>query len=152
NPTTWAPRVLRINSTTGDRSVLSGNGVGTGPSLTAYAPATIGILGGVIYVANGERLMSVDRATGDRTLISGGGRGTGPTIVWPLSIAGASTASSLVVLDERQPNSTGYLGALIRVDLASGDRTVLSANEAPTGGQRLDGPYDMAYDSCDDTY
>jgi hypothetical protein len=153
NPTTAAPRVLRINSTTGDRSVLSGNGVGTGPLLSAYTATTIRILGGVIYLANGERLMSVNPANGNRTLLSGGGRGTGPTIVWPLSIAGSSTATSLVVLDELQPSGAGLgNGALIRVDLASGNRTVLSSNATPTGGRQFDGPYDMAYDSCDDTY
>jgi hypothetical protein len=153
NPTTGAPRLLQINPTSGDRTVMSGNGVGSGPTLTAYAPMTVAIVGGVIYLANGAQVMSVNPANGNRTLISGGTRGAGPAIVWPLSIADGSTSGSLMVLDEMQPGAPGRpLGALISVDLTSGDRTVFSTNGAPNGGQQLDGPYDMAYDPCMNTY
>ncbi|HET7539001.1 MAG TPA: hypothetical protein VFK05_03990 [Polyangiaceae bacterium] len=154
NPTTYAPRILRIDPTTGNRIVLSGNGVGSGPTLTNAAPAEVANLGGVIYLANGGQLMSVSPSNGNRTLISGGSRGTGPSIVWPLSIANGSTTNTLMVLDERQPSAVPGrpLGALISVDLATGDRTVFSSNGAPNGGQQFDGPYDMAYDACQNVY
>ena len=154
NPTTYAPRILRIDPATGDRTVLSGNGVGSGPALTNTAPAEVANLGGVIYLANGGQLMSVNPTNGNRTLISGAGSGAGPSIVWPLSIANGSTTNTLMVLDEKQPSAVPGrpLGALISVDLATGDRTVLSSNGAPNGGQQFDGPYDMAYDACQNVY
>jgi hypothetical protein len=153
NPTTYLPRVLQVNAATGDRTVLSGNGVGTGPTLVNTAPLTVGVVDGVIYVANGAQLMSVAPSNGNRTLISSPTRGAGPTIVWPLSLADAASANSLVVLDERQPSGTSLGdGALITIDLASGDRTVLSSNGNPAGGQPIVGPYDMAYDSCANVY
>lgn len=154
NPTTYAPRILQINPTTGDRTVLSGNGVGAGPTLTSYAPAEVTNIGGVIYLANGGQLMSVDPANGNRTLISGGSRGAGPSIVWPLSIASGSTPNTLMVLDEQQPSAVPGrpFGALISVDLATGDRTVFSTNGAPNGGQQFEGPYDMVYDGCQNVY
>jgi hypothetical protein len=59
-----------------------------------------------------------------------------------------------MVLDEDQPSAVPGRpdGALISVDLTTGDRTVFSANGAPNGGRQLAGPYDMAYDRCMNTY
>lgn len=155
NATTWVPRILRINPTTGNRTIMSSNGVGTGPALTAVtSEGEVANIGGVIYLINGGLLMSVDPVTGNRTPISGAGRGAGPTIIWPLSMANGSTPNTLMVLDEMQPSAVAGrpAGALISVDLTSGDRAVFSSNGAPNGGQQLDGPYDMVYDSCENIY
>lgn len=152
---TWVPRILRISPTTGDRTIMSSNGVGTGPALASYvAEAEVANIGGVIYLINGGVLMSVDPANGDRTLISGSGRGGGPTIIQPLSIANGSTPNTLMILDELQPSAVAGRppGAMISVNLTTGDRTVFSTNGAPNGGQQFDGPYDMVYDGCQNVY
>ncbi len=86
--------------------------------------------------------------TGARTLVSGGTRGGGGAFVLPYSMTTDATSSGIVVLDR----SYGGTGALIKVDLASGDRSVLSANSAPTAGPSFANPYDVVHDACDDSF
>lgn len=148
---TGGTQLLRITPATGDRVVLSANGVGSGPTLGGDS---MGLEGGVIYLMDqAGTVMSVDAVTGDRTLISGPTRGTGPGFVFPVSMA-SDSANSVVVLDMRQPPpGPGYaLGALIRVDLATGNRTVLSEDGNPTGSPAFDSPIDVRYDSCQNAF
>jgi len=148
---TAGTQLLRISPATGDRVVLSANGTGSGPTLTG---AAAGLEGGVIYLMDqAGTIMSVDPVTGDRTLISGPTRGTGPAFVFPVSMA-SDSASSVVVLDMKQaPVGPGFgLGALIRVDLATGDRTVLSVDGTPKGSPVFDTPIDVRYDACENAF
>ena len=131
--------------------VLSANGTGTGPTLTG---SSLGLEGGVIYLMDqAGTIMSVDPLTGDRTPISGPTRGTGPGFAFPVSMA-SDSPDSVVVLDMSQrPVGTGYsVGALIRVDLTSGDRTVLSIDGTPKGSPVFDGPIDVRYDACEKAF
>jgi len=41
---------------------------------------------------------------------------------------------------------------LVRVDLATGDRSVISNNALPTGGQQFDTPIDVQYDACENAF
>jgi hypothetical protein len=43
-------------------------------------------------------------------------------------------------------------GALIRVDLASGNRTLLSDDATPSGGQQFDTPIDVRYNACEKAF
>jgi hypothetical protein len=148
---TGGTQLLRINPAAGDRVVLSANGTGTGPTLTG---SSVGLENGVIYLMdqNGT-IMSVDPLTGNRTLISGPTRGTGPGFVFPVSMA-SDSANSVVVLDmEQAPAGPGFgLGALIRVDLATGNRTVLSVDGTPKGSPVFDTPIDVRYDACENAF
>jgi hypothetical protein len=148
---TAGTQLLRISPATGDRVVLSANGTGSGPTLTG---AAAGLEGGVIYLMDqAGTIMSVDPVTGDRTLISGPTRGTGPGFVFPVSMA-SDSANSVVVLDMKQaPAGPGFgLGALIRVDLATGNRTVLSVDGTPKGSPVFDTPIDVRYDACENAF
>jgi len=149
--TTGATQLLRIDPATGDRVVLSANGTGTGPALTG---SSVGLENGVIYLMdqNGT-IMSVDPVSGDRTLVSGPARGGGPAFAFPVSMA-SDSPSSVVVLDmEQRPSGPGFgLGALIRVDLTSGDRTVLSVDGTPKGSPVFDTPIDVRYDACEKAF
>jgi len=150
-PVTGNPRLLRINPTTGNRSVLTGVGVGGGPAVNV---AAVGVEGGIIYVTDvvGNQIMSVDPFTGNRTLISGPGTGTGAPFVSPVSIT-SDRPGSIVVLDSEQPAGPGLgLGGLVRVDLATGDRSVISNNALPTGGQQFDTPIDVQYNACENAF
>ena len=150
-PVTGNPRLLRINPTTGNRSVLTGVGVGAGPAVNV---AAVGVEGGIIYVTDvvGNQIMSVDPATGARTLVSGPGRGTGPAFVSPISVT-SDSPDSIVVLDMDHSAGTGLgRGALIRVDLASGKRTLLSDNATPSGGQQFDTPIAVRYNACEKAF
>lgn len=148
---TGGTQLLRITPATGDRVVLSANGTGSGPTLTG---ASVGLENGVIYLMdqNGT-IMSVDPLSGDRTLISGPTLGTGPGFAFPVSMA-SDSASSVVVLDMAQrPTGHGYsVGALIRVDLTTGDRTIVSEDGNPTGSPVFDAPIDVQYDACENAF
>ena len=51
------------------------------------------------------------------------------------------------------PAGTGLgRGALIRVDLASGKRTLLSDDASPTGGQQFDNPIDVQCDAYEKAF
>jgi hypothetical protein len=43
-------------------------------------------------------------------------------------------------------------GALIRVDLATGDRTLLSDDASPSGGQQFDNPIKVKYNACEKAF
>ena len=151
-PGTLTRKKLQIDPATGNRIVLTGNGVGSGPAVTV---AAVGLENGVIYVTDvvGNQIMSVDPATGARTLVSGPGRGTGPGFVSPVSMA-SDSPDSVVVLDmEQPPTGSGFgLGALIRVDLATGNRTVLSVDGNPKGSPAFDTPIDVQYNACEKAF
>ena len=143
--------MLQIDPATGNRIVLTGAVVGSGPAVTV---AAVGLENGVIYVTDvvGNQIMSVDPATGARTLVSGPGRGTGPAFVSPISVT-SDSPDSVVVLDMDFPAGTGLgRGALIRVDLASGNRTLLSDDATPSGGQQFDTPVDVRYNACEKAF
>jgi NHL repeat-containing protein len=123
---TGAPQLLRITPASGNRAVLTGNGVGSGPALTIFA--MVGLERGVIYLMDfAGTIVSVDPVTGDRTLVSGSARGTGPALVAPVSMTSDAPDSVVVADRDHWSADTGLgRGALVRVDLATGNRTVLS--------------------------
>jgi hypothetical protein len=151
NETFTGTDLLRIDPATGDRVVLSAVGTGTGPTMTGSA---VGLENGVIYLMdqNGT-IMSVDPVTGNRTLVAGPTRGTGPGLAFPVSMA-SDSPNSVVVLDmEQAPSGPGFgLGALIRVDLATGNRTVLSIDGTPKGSPVFDTPIDVRYNACEKSF
>jgi hypothetical protein len=150
--TTGYPQLLRITPATGNRAVVTGNGVGSGPSLTILA--TVALERGVIYLMDfAGTIQSVDPVTGARTLISGPARGTGPALVAPVSMTSDSPDSVVVVDRDHWSADTGKgRGALIRVDLATGNRTVLSDNTTPSGGQQFNFPVAVKYNACDKAF
>jgi hypothetical protein len=129
--------LYRIDPATGNRTLVSGctdagctSLVGTGPS--GGQPARILLdASGDVYVAyrvDGSfygAIREVDPATGDRKQISGceddactSVQGTGPGFLDPLGLGFASDGSLLV--------ADGGLEAIVRVDLGTGDRTIVS--------------------------
>ena len=142
---TSQPQVLRI-AASGARYPVSSSLVGTGPALTGAM--RIRELNGVPYVLAGTQVLRVDPVNGNRRLVSGPGRGGGPAFVQPFSAAGDASTGSIVVLDL----GFGGTGALIRVDLKTGDRSVLSSNASPTGGPLFDGPFDVVRNTCDNAF
>ncbi|MHC4471742.1 MAG: IPT/TIG domain-containing protein [Planctomycetota bacterium] len=108
-----------VDPLTGVRTVVSGEDLGTGPTL--LFPAGIGIdpaSGRVLVGDSGHAaLLAIDPATGDRTEISGPTRGTGPGLRRPLDLV--VDAGRALVVD-------AHLEALVEVDLGTGDRTIVS--------------------------
>ena len=145
DPVTSNSRLLQITPA-GARSVLSSNAVGAGPALGASE--RVRVLNGVIYLLDGGRVLSVNAITGSRTLVSGGGRGTGPAFALATSVTTDATGGSLMVLDQTFAGT----GALIRVDLATGNRTEVFSNRLQAGKWKFDMPYDMVRNACDNSF
>jgi hypothetical protein len=69
-----------------------------------------------------EAVLGIDPASGDRTVISDDSLGTGPNLVNPLASAYDPFGPRVLVADNAQIGGA----ALLAVDPATGDRTVLS--------------------------
>jgi hypothetical protein len=149
---TGNPELLRISPDTGNRAIVTGGGVGSGPA--PFIGVMVALVRGVIYLMDfGGTIVSVDPVTGDRTLVSGTFRGTGPALVAPVSMT-SDTPDSVVVADrDHVPAGPGQgRGALVRVDLATGDRTVLSDDATPSGGQQFSFPVAVTYNACEKAF
>jgi hypothetical protein len=149
DPVTLTSRLVRITPT-GARSVLSSNSVGAGPALTFTN--RVRVLNSVIYLLDDNRVLSVDAITGARTLISGGTTGGGPAFARAQSVTTDVSGGSLMVLDQDYAGT----GALIRVDLVSGDRTEEFSNAKQNTKEDkkypFDMPYDVVRDACDNSF
>jgi hypothetical protein len=126
--------------------------VGSGP--TPFIGVTVALVRGVIYLMDyAGTIVSVDPVTGDRTLVSGTFRGTGPALVAPVSMTSDAPDSVVVADRDHVPASPGKgRGALVRVDLATGDRTLLSDDATPSGGQQFSFPVAVTYNACEKAF
>ncbi len=138
--------VFLVNINTGDRALVSAPAIGRGPVMNAPMGAAVSSLGDV-YVID-ERLDAVLRinlGTGDRTVVSGCPEEDDPC---PQSLIGRGPAflspSHIMSQDRRTLYVTDIqLGAVIRVDTITGNRTVVS--DATRGrGPSLFNPAGMA--------
>jgi sugar lactone lactonase YvrE len=137
--------VFQIDPITGDRTVLSGMGVGSGLSLLQVRGVAIDRWG-QIYVTDAEstrrRVVRIDPVSGSRTLVSGMDRGTGPNLVAPFALA-FDSEGELYLSDI----STG-LDAIFHIDIRTGDRTIVSSSAVGTGPV-FGNPTTLAFDASD---
>jgi hypothetical protein len=117
--------IVAVDLVSGDRTILSGPSVGSGPTFSSGGGASGIVVDGMrALVLDRRALLAVDLATGDRTISLDLDTGTGPVF----SIYRLETA-----LDgDRLLVSDSGLGAVLALDLVSGDRTILS--DPSTGG------------------
>ncbi|ACY12819.1 hypothetical protein [Haliangium ochraceum] len=144
--------VLAVNIATGERTVLSGSLMGEGPQMVepiavaldnAFDPA-----GRAIVLDRAEdAAFVIDLGTSERTLLSDADNGTGTEFDVPDSL-GLPVAAELTV----QQESLGEVlvadpgaGLLFRVDLATGERRVLSGGPAGSGPE-LGAPRGVVFD------
>ncbi|HRI64777.1 MAG TPA: PQQ-binding-like beta-propeller repeat protein [Polyangium sp.] len=118
--------VLSVDRSTGNRTIISGGTVGSGPAFMAPSEVVVHPSGNPIWVidAFASAIFQVDRSTGDRTIIADNTAiGTGPAFgVSSLSYDG----TSLIVLGQ---------GTVLAVDPATGNRTVVSGPTVGMGPQ-----------------
>jgi hypothetical protein len=115
--------ITKVDLTTGNRTLVSGLGVGSGFNFGylgrgAFAPD------GRILVANGPAIMAVDIHTGARSYFSGFVFGSGPAFTQPFDIA-ALPDGDLIVADVNF-DSIPFRSSLFRVDGVTGDRTLMT--------------------------
>jgi Beta-propeller repeat len=141
--------VFLVDPASGARSILSsslfGANVGTGPSMKDPYGVVADTMGNIYVtgVGNGGSVVQIDPLTGNRTLISSNTHGGGPAFQYPTSIA-SDTQGNLFVSDYDDSGLT--FSRLLRVDRATGDRTIVSGvvSVLPTvavgSGPHLDAP------------
>lgn len=127
-------KVVAVDLVTGDRTTLSGSGTGSGPVMTQPIEVVLDEAGETAYVldrpTNDGAVYSVDVATGDRTVISDNhGTGTGVSLEMPFFAILDEENGRLLLTDER----SGSDGAVVAVDLVTGDRIEVSGNSVGTG-------------------
>ena len=122
--------VLRINPTTGDRTILSGctramgrvctTLMGIGPPFESPVGIAIETDGSIIVTdISQDAVVRLDPATGDRRIVSQApSRGSGPSLRQPRAIA-VEADGHLMVVDSS-------LEGIIRIDAITGQRTLVS--------------------------
>ncbi|MEZ4329417.1 MAG: PQQ-binding-like beta-propeller repeat protein [Polyangiales bacterium] len=117
--------IVAVDGTSGDREVLSSPTVpnANAPLLDVPTAARVSADGNTLYVVDRTGgLMAIDTTSGVRTPISNGTLGSGPALTTTMGLALDEANGRAFVYD------AGLNRALVEVDLASGDRTVLADN------------------------
>jgi len=141
--------LIRVDPTTGARSLVSANGAPPGAPDFANPRGVALEPDGRILIADGNfgttgAVIRVDSATGARTLVSANGTpGGGPDFTAPRGIA-VEADGRILVADEQ---TAGGTGAVIRVDPVTGVRTLVSANGMPAGGPDFGDPEGIALEA-----
>lgn len=133
--------LVEVDLLTGLRRVVADENDGGGVTIKNVRSVDVDMANGRLLVVFANALYSVDLTTGVRTLVSSGGKGTGP-VFWNakdvrLEVDGAHAIVS---------NDAWYpLNHLMRVDLATGNRAILSGLDVGIG-PRFGRIYDTVLD------
>ena len=139
--------VIEIDLTTGNRSVLSGGGVGTGTTLSSpmgiVRDAANNRLLFVEQSGSKQAVVAVDVVTGNRTPVSDASTGAGTVFTSPVDLA-LDTAGGRVFV------ASDVNAAVYAVTLSNGNRLIVS-NDGKGAGPLLDRMMGIAYHSASDT-
>ncbi len=129
-----------VDTTTGNRVLLSGRGVGAGEDFSWPVSQALDLAAGRIFVADNDLpgVISVNVATGERTILASEEVGTGPI-----------ADSERIVYDaegDRIFMASLFRDQVLVMDVTTGSRTVLS----DSGGIALTRPMDMVLDAARD--
>ena len=119
--------IFKIDPATGDRSILSGQGVGSGPALEGANDIGLSYYHDRIFVTAGSAhsIIEVDKFTGDRTLVTGPGRGSGPVLDHPVGLS-RTFSGDFYAFDANTE-------AVFFVDGTTGDRRIVSGAGTGSG-------------------
>ncbi len=131
------PRILAIDTSNGNRRIVTSDEVGEGESLPNSQVLTANADGSKLWVNSFGRIVEVDTETGNRTLVTGNGRGAGPFIDIVGSMVLDQNANRLLV---------GFGEDILTIDLETGDRAVFS--DKNDGGPVLAGFNGLALDAA----
>jgi len=127
--------VTGVDLLTGRTSIVSGDGIGAGPSIGELGSIAVDPAGNRAVAWDDEQgaLLEIDLATGDRTIVSDGARGTGDAFAGVRDLIIDPSRNRVIAVDGSR---------LITVDLATGDRNHWTDD--------LDGPRKIAIDPVND--
>ena len=130
----YAPEIMSVNPVTGDRAIVTSEVIGSGVQLERFNDFAVDEVSGDIYLALSwwdgsyrNALVRVDPDNGDRFLVSGNGKGLGPVFSEIQTVELVEEEGIAYVLDRE-------LGAIFRVDLATGNRQVFTQPGSVGGG------------------
>lgn len=143
--------VIKIDSTTGDRTTVSSSaaGVGTGPSFVT--PSGIAIrsdgklvvtdTGGTNGAAGSDAVFIVDPVTGGRTILSDD--------VVPNATNALTTASAVIVHSTLGilVSDSATADAVVKIDATTGAKTIFSSSTIPNATNPLNNPQGIAQDT-----
>ena len=150
--------VLAFNLNTGEESLISGAGRGTGLSFDqpmgltfvnagAGTPPSLAVSDRKLGPENSPAIVAVAISTGDRSVISSSseddpvvGRGDGPELGSPAGLHYQKAFSRFLVVDT-------YQQALLSVDKDTGDRATIISNDNSEDGVSMISPSDVALSS-----
>lgn len=136
-----ADRVWSIHQPTGNVALVSGPGVGSGPSALAPNSLALDTTGGRLFVASTgtQTIFVIDLASGERSVVTSDDVGTGPSLGFAPSLAYAADSDTLYAI------SSATL-AVTAVSPATGNRTLISGAGAGSGSA-LEKLNSLAFDS-----
>jgi hypothetical protein len=119
--------LLAVDLVTGNRSIVSGTSVGSGPTIAPSTGLALTSEGKAFVADQHGEVVSIDLSTGTRQTVIHSRLGAGPRL--------GSTAKLVIEQASGTPESLLVLegGRLARISLATGDRTVLSSSTLGTG-------------------
>lgn len=125
--------VFEIDLANGNRSLISGQSLGAGPNLMPPGEITFDPVNNRLLAATGlNSVMAIDLTTGDRSIFSRGGSSTEPDIGSGPAILGITSLA--VDPGNNRVLVTDFMGgALLAIDLTTGNRTLLSGSSIGTG-------------------
>ena len=148
--------LVEVDTTTGERAILSNAANGTGTSMISPVSIALDTNNEIAYVAddNLDALFVVDISAGanagNRTILSDGSNGSGPGFVSPTGVWFDESSARILVADQ-----DGITSRFIAVDVTTGNRTVLadlssgSAGECPVSFEFDDANnFVVGIDSC----
>ena len=112
--------LLAVDPLTGDRSTISGDGVGTGPELRNLRRLVSGPSGVYVVTSEGD-FLQIDIPTGDRTLLAEARVGSGPLPDFG-DVAVDPATGAILLLDDSG-------GPLVHMDPATGIRTEIPGTD-----------------------
>lgn len=122
--------ILRIDTSTGNRTKISGESTGSGPDFFFPSSIVLTADNSKAYVSDEwqHALYSINLSTGARAIVSDDstGAGTGPALNKPTQIALNAAETKAYVI-----NSSS--AALIEIDLSTGNRSLISSSSLGSG-------------------
>jgi DNA-binding beta-propeller fold protein YncE len=121
----------RLDPDNGDRTIVSGAGVGAGSSIENPIGFAVVARRGRAYVADIDRsaLVAVDLDTGDRTVVSDAATGSGIPLDLPVAVAIDDAEGRAFVIDVGDFTASTLIG----IDLETGDRSEFSGRNRGSG-------------------
>lgn len=124
-------RLLTVDLSSGDRSILSDASIGAGPDLIVDRGSAYDAANNRLFISSDDVVMQVDASSGDRSIIASAAIGSGINLVSAQDIVIDSDNNRLLINDRG-------LDAIVAVDISNGDRSLISGD---TGGlARGNGP------------